>query len=111
MFLNLKTSSISIHSEADLPNEKGVLRGRQIFHCSVYLDGHEYLALDTGEIFQNPRFARKEKIISASLTVHQAKNESYYVHNKMTYEEEIVSDPMVSSPANLRFIVFVGSTP
>lgn len=108
MLLALKASSISTHSYADLPEEKGVGRGRRVISFRVHLDGRDHVDLETGEIFQDPRRLNKKNVISASLTVEQAKTEEYYGYNRMTYSEEIVSDdPIASHPSEIYFSVFV----
>lgn len=105
MFINLKATSISMHSSADLPDKKGTPRGRQAFQFSVHLDDGDHIDLETGEVFGG-RFRKND--ISASLTVGQAKTDEYYNANRMSYSEAIVSDdPMVSKPSEIYFTVFV----
>jgi hypothetical protein len=108
MFLKLKAASISMHSYADLPDEKGVGSGRQTFGLSVHLDGGDHIDLETGEVFQSPRRSNNKNGISGFLTLEQAKTDGHYTYNRMTYCDEIVSDdPMVSNPSQILFTVFV----
>lgn len=110
MFLTLKASSVSMHSYADLPDEKGIGGGRQVVSFRVHLDGRDHVDLETGEIFQRPSRLNTNRLISASLTVEQAKSDEYYAYNRMSYSEELVSDdPIASCPSEIYFSVFVPS--
>ncbi|MDD1519986.1 MULTISPECIES: hypothetical protein [Bradyrhizobium] len=110
MLLTLKASSVSMHSYADLPDEKGIGRGRQVVSFQVQLDGHDHVNLETGEVFQKPSRWNKEKLISAVLTVEIAKTDEYYAYNRMSYSEELVSDdPIACHPSEIYISVFVPS--
>lgn len=78
---------------------KSSVISRQVLYFSVYPDDRDHLDLETGEVFQNPGYARirrkpekEDKTISAQLSVYEAKKEEDLAYNNMHYLGEISSD-------------------
>src|SRR4051794_2223572 len=86
VLLSLKAVSISMHHTARFSSEK---RSAASLHFSVYPAERDHLDLETGEVFQNPRFAKiraKAETITASLTISEAVDAaSHDEHNTMSY--------------------------
>lgn len=75
MFINLEV--LSIEAETDIPRNETSSENppaRQSIVCSVEPAENEYLALETGEIFQALGYARlrgnEDKLIAATLNIH-----------------------------------------
>jgi hypothetical protein len=73
------------------PQSKPRVVSRQQVYFTVYPEGRDHLDLETGEVFENPSYARirneADKSISAQLSVYEASSElkSKLAYNRMQY--------------------------
>ena len=121
MLITLKPAAMWMHCSANFPGKKDKAAGGG-FNIDVHLDERHRLYLETGEVFQSPRYARiksaknkskeeskeesKDTNITASLTIREAVNPDHYDYNEMSYLEEHRSD-YGNSPSQICFDVFL----
>ena len=78
-------------------------------HFGVHPADRDHLELETGEVFQNPRYAKireKAQSISASLTIREALDASDDDYNRMSYLQGTSSD-YDSSGSEIYFQVYL----
>jgi hypothetical protein len=80
----------------------------------VYPDERDYLDLETGEVFENPRYAKSrkhlDKLISGQLSVVEASSEADFKYNEMSYLGEVKGEDY-HSPTSIYFPFFLHPRP
>ena len=75
-------------------------------------DERGHLALDTGEVFQDHSYAilhkNEQKLLTASITIRAAPDDSYYQYNVMRYMGETTGDDFYDP--SIHFDVFIAPT-
>jgi hypothetical protein len=111
MWIRTRPASASISLEVRAPTSDRPIPTQE--HISFELlptDEHNHLDLDTGEVFQDYDYARlrknEGKLISASITIRELPDNSYYQLNAMHYMAEIGGNDF-SRPSTIVFDVFI----
>jgi hypothetical protein len=109
MHLSLKIASINMELTTIYPDENKSTRGQQLYF-TVYPDDRDHLDLETGEVFENPRYAKLrkhlDKLISAQLSVREASSAEDVKYNRMQYLGEVKGDDY-GSEASIYFQYFL----
>jgi hypothetical protein len=108
MLLELGAAGVSFTNEARFVGDrKGSSQTFNFF--GVHPVGHDYLELETGEVFRSPSSIRKKdkETISSSVTVGRAPNADYADHCYMTYLAEIQSVDLESFPSQIHFHAYL----
>jgi hypothetical protein len=112
MWLRTRPASASIFLEARTPTKDRPATQETVSFDLIPLNEVDHLDLDTGEVFQDPSYARlhknEQKLIGASITINPLPDDSYYQYNDMSYFEEVKGD--YSSPSSIFFSVFIVPT-
>jgi len=88
MFLELKPTSIAMSLRKNIPGEKSSVGAGEVLSFNVGLTGRDHLDLETGEVFQDPTFARgrgANRPISATLTLRPTSGEDYFQYSCMPW--------------------------
>jgi len=95
MLLSLKPTSIGLRISANIPNDRAAFAGGQQLTLAVHLEGRDHLDLETGEVFQNPAYAKirssKEALVG-SFSIAQAREPEDFGFNQMRYIEGVKTD-------------------
>jgi hypothetical protein len=100
MLLTLRIVSASMDLTAIAPSDKPA-RGPSL-SFSVEIDDRDHLDLETGEIFEAPRYAKirghQDKLINATLCVRQALSADDFKYNRLQYFEAVRGDDYGNDP-------------
>ena len=111
MWIRTRPASANISLEVRAPTSDRPVPTREIVSFELLpTNERNHLDLDTGEVFQDYGYARlrkkEEKLISATITIREIPDDSYYQHNAMHYVSEIEGDDF-SHPSSIIFDVFI----
>ena len=112
--MRLSVGSINMGAAWDIAEKQGPSPGRRSIYLSVFPHDRTHMDLATGEIFENPTYARtrkpEEKAISAVLEIHEASEDNSRKLGLMHYFEAISSgDGVVESASLINFSVQISS--